>query len=234
MTDERTENADEPTAPHRPKPYRVEVPLAAARDEVWKAVTQTPVLRQWFGWDYDGLDAEIRQLFVDEARLLAPERMGWADGSYLEVLGDDDSSTVRAAREGPEPDDPDGYDGIEEGWKAFLTQLRFLIEGRPTGPRRTVFLTGETTGRQALRLVDGDWTRVGTRVAWIVDADGRLVVIAGREPLNGANPGRIEITVSTYGLDDAAFDACRDDWAKRWASVATDTEITTADPPRHS
>ena len=29
----------------------------------------------------------------------------------------------------------------------FLAQLRFLVEERPQGVRRTVFLTGATTGR---------------------------------------------------------------------------------------
>src|SRR3712207_5730377 len=102
--------------------------VRAGQDRVWEAVTQPPVLRQWFGWYYDGLDAEIRQIFVDEATLLPPGRMGWADGSFLEVTGDDDRSTVRAVRDGKPSRDPDEYDAIEEGWKAFLVQLRFLLE----------------------------------------------------------------------------------------------------------
>src|SRR5947208_13048551 len=118
------------TDQHGPKPYNVEVSVDAGRDEVWDAVTQLDVLRQWFGWDYDGLDAEIRQIFVDQATLLAPERMGWADGSYLEVVGDDDSSRVRAAREGAPSGDRDAYDAIAEGWRAFLIQLRFWLEQR--------------------------------------------------------------------------------------------------------
>src|ERR1700760_3802834 len=154
------------TDQRRLKPYSVEFDLPAGRDEVWDAVTQPAVLRQWFGWDYDGLDAEIQQIFVDQATLLAPERMGGADGSYLEVVGDDDRAVVRAVREGPVPDNPDQYDAIEEGWRAFLTQLSFLFSARPRGARRTLYLTGETTGRQALSLAEGDWQRGGRRVAW--------------------------------------------------------------------
>jgi hypothetical protein len=212
-----------------PKPYHVEISVAAGRDEVWETVTQPPVIRQWFGWDYEGLDAEIRQLFVDEATLLAPERMGWADGSFLEVTGDDFRSTVRAVRGEPPAVEVDRWDPIEEGWKAFLIQLRYLLDESPKGRRRTLYLTGTSTGRQALGLATGDWTRVGTRVAWVVDADGHLVVVSGRLPLDSPDAARIEIIVSTFGVDDVAFDAYRHTWSKRWAPLARGAAVTFRD-----
>jgi hypothetical protein len=217
------------TDQRRLKPYAVEFDLPAGRDEVWDAVTQPSVLRQWFGWDYDGLDAEIQQIFVDQATLLAPERMGWADGSYLEVVGDDDRAVVRAVREGPVPDDPDAYDAIEEAWRAFLVQLRFLFERRPRGARRTIYLTGETTGRQVLSLAETDWQPVGRRVSWTVDADGFLVVVAGRVPLAGPSAARMEVTVSTFGLDDGAFENVREEWTKKWAPIAADAIVIAGD-----
>jgi uncharacterized protein YndB with AHSA1/START domain len=213
------------------KPYDVEVSFATGRDEVWDALTQPPVLHQWFGWDYDGLDAEIQQIFVDEATLVAPERMGWADGSYLEVTGDDDTSTVRAVRAGDPPTHPDQYDAIEEGWRAFLIQLRFLFVERPRGVRRTLYLTGETTGHQALSLVDGDWSRDGSRIAWTLDADRDLVVVSGHGHLRSPDASRYQITVSTFGLDDDAFGARREVWAKRWAPIADSAEVTFAGSP---
>ena len=202
------------------KPYRVEVSISAGRDLVWDAVTQPPVIGEWFGWDYDGLAAEIQQIFVDEATLVSPEQMSWADGSYLEVTGDDDTATVRAVREADPPADPDAYDVIEEGWKAFLTQLWFLIERRPRGRRRTLYLTGETTGRQVLELVDGDWTRVGRRVAWAVDPDGHLVIASGHVPLDSPDAAAMQVIISTYGLEDDVFATYRDGWTKRWAPIA--------------
>ena len=213
------------------KPYDVAVTVEAGRDEVWEAVTQPAVLHQWFGWDYDELDAEIRQIFVDEATLLAPERMGWADGSFLEVSGDDDRAVVRVSRAGAGPRGPERYDAIEEGWRAFLVQLRYLLSARPSGRRRTLYLTGETTGRQALGLADGGWEHAGPRVAWTVDADGHLVVVAGRVPLDRPEAARMEVTVSTFGLDDASFAGHRDEWTKRWAPLAADAEVTTAADP---
>ena len=213
------------------KPYDVEIAVPVGRDEAWAAVTQPAVLHRWFGWDYDRLDAEIRQIFVDEATLWAPERMGWADGSTLEVTGDDDRARVRVARQGTGPAGPQVYDAIEEGWRAFLTQLRFLLERRPDGRRRTIYLTGETTGRQALTLAAGEWKRFGPRVASTVDEDGHLIVVAGHVPLDDRAAGRFEVTVSAYGLDDAAFEALRETWAKRWAPLAADAELTTAADP---
>jgi uncharacterized protein YndB with AHSA1/START domain len=213
------------------KPYAIEVSVLAGHDLVWEAVTQPAVLRQWFGWDYDGLDAEIQHIFVDEATLWAPERMGWADGSFLEVQGDDDTSVVRAAREGGPPADPDSYDAIEEGWRAFLVQLQFLLELRPKGRRRTLYLTGETTGRQALSLVDGEWRRSGSRVAWTIDPDGFLVVVAGRTPLDSPDAAAMHVVVSTYGLDDTTFDGVRETWAKRWVPVADGAQVTDGERP---
>ena len=216
------------------KPYDVDVIVEAGRDEAWEAVTQPAVLHQWFGWDYDGLAAEIRQIFVDEATLLAPERMGWADGSYLDVSdvsGDDDRARVRVSREGTGPRDPERYDAIEEGWRAFLIQLRYLLSARPAGRRRTLYLTGETTGRQALGLAEGGWEHVGPRVAWTVNADGDLIVVAGRVPLDRPEAARMEVTVSTFGLDDAAFVGRREEWTKRWAPLAAYAEVTTATDP---
>lgn len=207
-------------------PFDVEVPVNAGRDVVWDAVTQPPVIAQWFGWDHHGLAAEIQQIFVAEATLVSPERMGWADGSYLEVIGDDDTARVRVVREGTPPAGPDMYDALEEGWKAFLTQLRFLIERRPAGERRTLHLTGETTGGQVLRLVDGDCTRVGSRVAWTVDPDGHLVVASGHLPLDSPDAAAMQVTVSAFGLAADGFAGWRDDWTKRWAPVAGRARIT--------
>lgn len=216
-----------------PKSYHVELELPVGRDEVWDAVTQPAMLRQWFGWEYDELDVEIRHIFVDEATLRSPERMGWADGSYLEVTGGDDRAVVRAVRQGSDAE-PDRFDAIEEGWRAFLLQLRHLLTERPQGARRTLYLTGASSWRQVLELAGATTAsvaRFGSRVAWVVDADGQLVVMAGREPVGARGACRMEITVSTYGLDDAAFELARKRWSERWLPTARNALVTTAETP---
>ncbi len=211
-----------------PKPYHVEQPVAAGRDEVWEALTQPPVLRQWFGWDHSDLDREIQTIFVDEATLTAPERMGWPDGSYLEVTGDDDRSIVRAVRSGDPGADPDSYDALERGWRMFLAQLRFLLERRPAGVRRTLFLTGATTGRQALELAGGPATRLDSRVAQVVTEAGHLLLIAGEEPLDSPEAGLVQIVVSTFGLDEEGFAEVLGRWTGQWPPVARNAEISIA------
>ena len=213
------------------KAYHVEISVQTGPDVVWDAVIQPPVLREWFGWDYNGLDAEIEHIFVDQAEALGTRRLGWVDGSYLEVSGDDGRARVRAARDGVGPVDPDQYDAVEEAWRAVLVQLKFLLERQPGGRRRTIYLTGETTGTKALGLVDVQWEWLGTRVAWTVDAAGCLVVVAGRAPLAHPLAARAEVTVSTYGLDDAAFESLRADWTSRWMAIASSATITTGDDP---
>jgi uncharacterized protein YndB with AHSA1/START domain len=213
------------------KPYEVEISMPAGRDEVWASVTQPAVLRQWFGWDYDGLDTEIKQIFVDEATLWAPERMGWADGSFLQVTGDDESAVVRVNREGAGPSGPERFDAIEEGWRAFLTQLRFLLDRRPAGRRRTVYLTGETTAGEALALAEGEWERFGPRVAWTVTDDGHLIVVATRALLDAPDASRTEVTVSTFGLTDTSFTTLRKEWSNRWSAIAANARTTTATDP---
>ncbi|MFI5492865.1 activator of HSP90 ATPase [Actinoplanes sp. NPDC051859] len=209
----------------------MEISVKVGRDRVWEAVTQPSVLRRWFGWDYDGLDAEIKHIFVDEAAFRAPERMGWADGSYLEVTGDDDNAAIRAVREGKPAAASDRYCAIEEGWRSFLIQLRYLLEEQPQGARRTIYLTGTATGRQTLKMAGGTPTRVGRRVAWLVDSDGHLVVVAGRQELDCAATGYQEVVISTYGLDDSAFEVVRKRWTERWKPLAGEARVTTATDP---
>jgi uncharacterized protein YndB with AHSA1/START domain len=214
-----------------PKPFHVETSVAADPDEVWAAVNDPALVRQWFGWDYDGLDAEIKMIFLDGG-VKEGRRISWSDGSYLEVAADGPHSVVRVVLPGDLADArwDDVYDGVEEGWRAFLAQLRFLLERRPAGPRRTVYLAGTVTGRE-LRAVAGDGEVVHTadRQVGVVDPHGHLVVAGAHTPLARDEAGRVDVTVSTFGLDDAAFTEVRDRWAARWLPVAKDATVVAGD-----
>jgi hypothetical protein len=41
----------------------------------------------------------------------------------------------------------------------------------------------------------------------------------------------MEVTVSTFGLDDAVFADLREEWTKRWAPLAAYAVVTTAADP---
>lgn len=213
----------------------LELVVNAARDDVWKAVSTTDGLRQWFGYDYDerhgghperpdpGFEAEIRA-FVDEAELHPPERVAFDDGSELTLTADGPRTVVRLVV----PDVADDatweelYGGVAEGWRFYLEQLRFWLEAAPSGARRTVYLAGEATGRDVVALV-------GPGTPWhdasVVTPEGWLVSV-GADPEDG-EPGPVNVIVSTYGLDDTAFAGVRDAWSARWIATVRNPEVVT-------
>lgn len=116
------------------------------------------------------------------------------------------------------------YGGVAEGWRFYLEQLRFWLEAAPKGTRRTVYLAGEATGPQVMALV-------GAGTPWyeasVVTPQGWLVSV-GADPAS-TTVGRVNVIVSTYGLDDDAFAAVHDDWSARWRASVGNPEVITAD-----
>lgn len=89
---------------HAKRPI-LELVVDAPRDEVWRAVSTTEGLREWFGYDYDtrhggrperpaaDLDSEVRA-FVEDSDLVPPERVVF-DDSELTLTADDRRTVVR-------------------------------------------------------------------------------------------------------------------------------------------
>ena len=107
-----------------------DIEIAAPADAVWAALREREQLARWFGWDYDGLEDEIEEIFFASATEVEPGRvLDTGDGVF--VLEPRDGATgVRVTRtEPPMPDrDPDP---IDAGWQRFAGQLRDHLEGRP-------------------------------------------------------------------------------------------------------
>lgn len=217
---------------HRDERPIVEMLIEAPREEVWRAVSTTDGVREWFGYDYDenhgscparpaaGFEAEVRA-FVDDAQLSPPERIAFADDTALTVTADGRRTVVRLVV----PDVAGAkweelYDGVASGWRFYLEQLRFWLEAAPAGVRRTVYLAGEATGPQVVALV-------GPGRPWheasVVTRDGWLVSV-GADPHSPA-AGPVNVIVSTYGLDDDAFAAVRNEWSDRWLAAVRDPVI---------
>ncbi|WP_232666648.1 SRPBCC family protein [Pseudonocardia sp. TRM90224] len=214
----------------------LELVVTAPREEVWRAVSTTDGLREWFGYDYDARDGgrperpaagsedELRS-FVDDSELHPPERIAFDDDTELLLAADGDRTVVRLVV--PDVSDAnweDLYSGVADGWRFYLEQLRFWLEAAPPGHRRTVHMQGEATGPQVVELV-------GEGAPWydasIVTADGWLVSV-GADPTS-TDVGPVNVIVSTYGLDDEAFAAVRDDWSARWHAVVGKAEVITAE-----
>ena len=214
----------------------LELVVSAPREEVWRAISTTDGLREWFGYDYDArhggrperpavdFEAEIRS-FVDDSELHPPDRIAFDDGTELILAPDGNRTVVRLVV----PDVADAsweelYGGVAEGWRFYLEQLRFWMEAAPPGARRTVYLQGEATGPQVVDLV-------GEGEPWydasIVTAQGWLVSV-GADPA-ATEPGPVNVIVSTYGLDDEAFAAVRADWSRRWHAAVGKPEVITAE-----
>jgi hypothetical protein len=126
----------------------IEVTIAAPADEVWRALRDPELIRRWHGWHFDGLDEEIRLIYVDHVAEEDP-------GNHVLVLQDSDRFTLHPAPGGgtvvrvtraPRGSNPEWdayYDDITEGWITFLEQLRFGLERHGLAERRTLFLAGQ-------------------------------------------------------------------------------------------
>lgn len=212
------------------KPFRVETSVEAPQEAVWRALTTPEQLRDWFGWDYSGIEAETEMIFGPGFGQPVAERLQFDNSWWIDVVADGSRTIVRAVAPGPLADTEwdDVFDAVEEGWRVFLEQLRYLLEIRPTGRRRTIYLTGETTGADLLDAAGPGETRLVDRYHRIaVNDDGHLVAAEATLSVEATEPGPVSIVVSTFGLDDDAFAAVRDQWAERWRAVAKDPEVTT-------
>jgi uncharacterized protein YndB with AHSA1/START domain len=216
------------------KPFRVEVLIEAPREVVWRALTEPAEMRRWFGWDYDGLDEEIRFIFSDHATPVPPDRIELDDPQTIELAPDGPRTLVRVIRPGP-PEDAewdDLYDEMEEGWLTFLHQLRHQLERHRGEDRRTLFLDGKAVPTAVLAALDAraqgrPWHQGPHQRGLALGAyGGGLVVAAAAQRLDSDTPARLTVTVTTHGLDDAAFAELRQEWSSWWGSLADDPRVT--------
>ncbi|MEV1329067.1 SRPBCC domain-containing protein [Micromonospora costi] len=201
-----------------PEVLALEIAVDAPVERVWSALSEPAEIRRWFGWEYEGLDDEIQEIFLDRAERFPPGRLALADGSALLLAADGTRTLVQLVVPG---DGDDGFNVIVEGWRAFLEQLRFLLERRPAGPRRTVYLTGAATGGQLLAaLPPGSSSWHDSRyLRMVVDGAGHLLAALAERPLASAEVSPVSLTVTSYGLDDAAAAQLRDEWGAHWQAV---------------
>jgi hypothetical protein len=201
---------------------------------VWRALREPAQIRHWHGWDDPGLDAEIQLIYLDEDKITVSE----AD-RVLEVQGGDrfeltdlgDATRVRLTRapRGSNPEWDAYYDDITEGWITFVQQLRFALERHAGEPRRTLFFSGIPRALNAPPITElkpadapspitgGEWFRSERQVGYTVDEWGDGLLVLGDAPPSPSKPDGGAMTVlSTYGLDEDAFEALRSAWTAWW------------------
>jgi uncharacterized protein YndB with AHSA1/START domain len=200
------------------KPFRVEVTVDAPRDEVWRALTEPDRLRQWFGWEYDGLDEEIAYI-VEHQRREPPERILYDPDGVIELEDLGDRTLVRAIKPGDleAAEWRDVYGDLEEGWALFFNQLRYWYARHPGGTRRMIVLRSETTPPAAASPPGSLWHE--TRWQRAVESDGVLAAVMAKAPLTSSEPAGVMLMVSTYDLDDEAFAAAERRWTSWWDAL---------------
>lgn len=172
-------------------PVIVEVTVAAPADAVWRALRDPAELRRWHGWEFDGLDAEIKAIYLDDVTVSDADRtLDTHGGGRFELEPRGDETIVRITRAAPAGQDSwDGiYDEICEGWLAFVQQLRYYLERHPGEERRTILL------RREIPLPGGEsWYSAERQSGVLLDDYGLVSVVDGKT------------IASTYGLDDEAL-----------------------------
>lgn len=230
----------------------VEVTVPAPADAVWAALRDPQQIKNWFGWDTDGLKDEIDFIFVTHAEADEARRtvtfVGVNDRYEVEAAGDD-SSLVRVVRSAPAGEWTDVFDGMIEGWISFTQQLAFAFARHPGQTRRTIFFSGppraNQLGRSALGLdaapspgkpwamrlgpdeASGQvWFVSHHQIGLTVDAWGDgLLVVAESPPKADKRPrGATMLTLTTYGLSDAAFAELETRWKSWWSERFTDAD----------
>jgi uncharacterized protein YndB with AHSA1/START domain len=153
-------------------PVIFEVVVGVPADAVWRALREPGEIRRWFGWDYDGIDDEIQEIFHTDATVDDAARtieFGAKDRIELEDQGE--RTVVRLVRAAPAGQAGwDGiYDEINEGWLSFLQVLRFVLERH----------AGETRRAWHFRNDGEEWFR-SEHQRGVVNADGELVITTPR------------------------------------------------------
>jgi uncharacterized protein YndB with AHSA1/START domain len=232
------------------EPFRVEVTIAAPIDQVWRALREPELIRRWHGWDDPALDAEVDFIYRQHFTESEAEHTLSVQGGDTFTLHDAGSGRtlvrmVRAPR-GVNPEWDAYYDDVNEGWITFMHQLRFFLERHPGVDRRTVFLAGAVgeagTPTTALGLeavasadpgsrysadlvgepVSGQvWFRSANQVGLTVDGWGDGLLVTGLTRASQAMA-----VLSTYGLDDAAFEALQKRWQAWWQERFASSEAT--------
>jgi hypothetical protein len=218
------------------QPPRIEVTVAAPVAMVWQSLRDPELIKRWHGWHADELDEEIQLIFGNPESVDETNHVLVTHGKdRFELTEVPEGTSVRVTRAPYVPDEEWSayYDDITEGWTSFLQQLKFMHEVHPDEERRTIFLMGRGP-------VDGLATLLATPPVelgdpWFSSAQQRgmllpsvgpgLLITAAKPPVlgdDGRQTADAMAIITTYGLDDAAFDEQRAAWTRWWQSVYPD------------
>jgi hypothetical protein len=126
---------------------RVEITVPGPVGTVWQAFRDPDQIKRWHGWDYEGVEDEIKEIYTDSTNIIEDGRVLQTGGHVFTFNGKGDVTVVRVTRaESPigDVDWSDFYLDIEEGWLTFLQQLSFAISRHWDETRRSFYVSGMT------------------------------------------------------------------------------------------
>lgn len=214
--------------------------------QCWPYFREPELIREWHGWEYDDLDAEITEIYEKNARP-AEDHRSIALGTHLFTFTEEDGRTRADLTRGPLEDDSPWREylpDLDEGWTSFLQQLRFKLERHPDESRRTIFYAGtpkEQTispiqwiglGQVGLQQIGakygatvgpGDaltgevWFVSGKQIGVTVDAWGDGLLIVSDGARGGPPYTSGQAILTTYGLEDDERTDLTHRWNEWWA-----------------
>jgi hypothetical protein len=224
-----------------------EVLIDAPIDIVWTAISEPNQIQQWFGWQYEGLGEEVQEVFGRSSAEFddAEHILRWPHGDELVLQAEDSATLLQTFRPTPEVDQmPDQAEDIDDGWTAFVEQLRFWLERHRGEQRATVYLSGpareehasisaalglnvdgapgaryELSAAGGERLAGSIWSRLGNVTCLTVDSYGDgLIVLVNHDARRHEPNGGGTVTITTYGLSDEALTSLKRRWVATFES----------------
>ena len=219
----------------------IEVSIAAAPSVLWPALRDPSLIRRWFGWDYDGLDDEITQIYGTAVADPDAHTLELGNGDRFALIDQGGRTIVRMTSPPQVPDD-EWYEDITEGWTTFLHFLKFGVEHHGLAERRTIYLDGplipgesaasilglghlpvEAGGRYTATLAPGDYadgivdfvSALQTGVT-IEDLGPGLLVVAAKPTVPYRAQQELQIILATYDLSADEFDEIEHHWKQWW------------------
>lgn len=143
---------------------QLSVLVNADAEQVWLMLREPARTAQWHGWEMEGLDTEIQQIFHSNVRESSDHlrlELEMGDVFTLEPRAD---GTLLTLTRGEVKGEWSKYDAdITSGWSMFLQQLKFALERHPRTARRTVFVDGTSAAHTNL------WDVLGIDTGWLPD-----------------------------------------------------------------
>jgi hypothetical protein len=148
----------------------VALDIAAPPDVVWLALRDPSEIPRWFGWDYEGLAAEIQQIFFDgvvEGGLDDVRTLAWPDGDAIAVApfqGGTFLTITRRTRRGER-----GGDGAERGSDGASGSAGSGASVGAAGAAASTVPAGTGGASTPFDEIDEGWTQFAQQLRYVVE-----------------------------------------------------------------